>query len=293
MTSLNARPALRGKSEEAYEAAVQSVGGQPIRVGQRLWPCRFYQAWPEQQQVRQQVVILRPAGRGVLGLLAGQQTSGRLWCSPFLPNRVTYHWRELPQVSFLSRQTFCACLSRQNTFLLFLFSRQKHAIVLSLQIFVVTNVSLSRQNFCRDKLTFVATNTSFVATKECFSNTFSILQVKFCRGKHTFVATKDVFYRDKHALQNFCRDKNDTCGSSRMMVTRCSHPLPLYPTACLLSQTVVLPACSLRSLAYLRGSQAESNDSLLPGKQCCWMCCKWMSCWMCCKWMCRWMCCKW
>ena len=28
--------------------------------------------------------------------------------------RVGYHWRELPQVSFLSRQNFCRLLSRQT-----------------------------------------------------------------------------------------------------------------------------------------------------------------------------------
>ena len=94
--------------------------------------------------------------------------------------------------------------------------------------FVATNIFLSQHNFCRDKYlswqtilsrqmfccdkltfvatntyachdkTFVATNTSFVATKLCLS------QQKFCRGKHTFVATKDVV----------CRDKNYTCGIS-------------------------------------------------------------------------------
>ena len=51
-------------------------------------------------------------------------------------------------------------------------------------VFVVTKVSLLRQNFCRDK--------SFVATKIC------LLRQKFCRDKHTFVAIKDVFCRDKH-----------------------------------------------------------------------------------------------
>ena len=48
-----------------------------------------------------------------------------------------YHWRELPQVSFLSRQ---------NTSI------------------VTTKVCLPRQQFCRDKIMFVATNICFVAT---------------------------------------------------------------------------------------------------------------------------------
>ena len=77
---------------------------------------------------------------------------------------------------------------------------------------------LSRQAyFCRDK-TLVATNTclclshfmtclsrqifvvtKIVATKICFS----------CRDKHTFVATK-------HLSRGVCRDKNNTCGRSRL-----------------------------------------------------------------------------
>ena len=75
---------------------------------------------------------------------------------------------------------------------------------------------------------FVATNTSFAVTKVCLSR-----RTYFCRNKHNFVATKvlsgqayychdkylfvatKIFCRDKHGLsqQNFCRDKNHTCGS--------------------------------------------------------------------------------
>ena len=60
-----------------------------------------------------------------------------------------------------------------------------------------TNKTLSflyRKNFCRDKIMFGQ---------------------KFCRDKHTFVATKDVFCRDRTRV--VCRDKNDTCGSSRQL----------------------------------------------------------------------------
>ena len=56
-----------------------------------------------------------------------------LWIVNFLVN----HWRELPQVSFLSRQT--RLLLRQNQG-----SRD------------TTNTCLSRQQFCRGKHTFVA-----------------------------------------------------------------------------------------------------------------------------------------
>ena len=63
-----------------------------------------------------------------------------------------YHWRELPQVSFLSRQKYACHLSRKNYV-----CRDK-----------------TRQKFCRDKHTFVA-------TKDVF-----------CRDKHMFVATKTI-----------------------------------------------------------------------------------------------------
>ena len=45
----------------------------------------------------------------------------------------------------------------------------------------------SRQTFCLDKQTFVATKDVLV-------------RQKFCRDKHAFVATKDVFCRDKHVF---------------------------------------------------------------------------------------------
>ena len=112
------------------------------------------------------MVILPPAGHGVLGLLAGQQTSDRLWCSPFLPNRVTYHWRELPQVSFLSPQKFCACLSRQNTFFWFVFVFATKACY----SFVATNFCRDKHVFCRDKSMLAATK---YITKVCL----------FCRDK--------------------------------------------------------------------------------------------------------------
>ena len=76
-----------------------------------------------------------------------------------------YHWRELPQVSFLSRQIFVATnryLSRQKFLKAKSFFRDKSTLV-------ATKVRLSRQKYvCRDK-TFVATNISrektVVATK--------------------------------------------------------------------------------------------------------------------------------
>ena len=54
------------------------------------------------------------------------------------------HWRELPQVPFLLRQTFVATKLR--------LSRQKYACRDKKLLFVATNTCLSRQAyFCRDK----------------------------------------------------------------------------------------------------------------------------------------------
>ena len=68
----------------------------------------------------------------------------------------SYHWWELPQVSFLWRQKFCGdkhvflttktCLSRQKT------------------SFVTPKACLPREKFCRDKIMFVATKIILVAT---------------------------------------------------------------------------------------------------------------------------------
>ena len=64
----------------------------------------------------------------------------------------SYHWRELPQVSFLSRQKFC---------------RDKI-------MFVATNICRDKNIFCHNKHDFVATSVLlsrqayFVATNTCF-----------------------------------------------------------------------------------------------------------------------------
>ena len=125
-----------------------------------------------------------------------------------------YHWRQLPQVSFSSRQntSFVAtkvCLPLQN------FCRHKI-------IFVATKY------FCRDK-TFVATSTCirlsrqqtcFVPTNTCLSRQNYVCRYKYlsqktrvCRDMHTFVATKDVICCDEHVfvatkIISGCRDKS-------------------------------------------------------------------------------------
>ena len=89
-----------------------------------------------------------------------------------------YHWRELPQVSFLSRQTFC---------------RDKHT-------FVTTRHVLSRQTrVCRNK------NDTCGSSRQWYDKSMLValcdkhvlVATNVFRGKHTFVATKDVFCHEK------------------------------------------------------------------------------------------------
>ena len=92
----------------------------------------------------------------------------------------TSHWRELPQVSFLSWEKFC---------------RNKHVFVTPglVPSFVATKVCWSWQNlsrqtyFCHDKIMFIATK---VVSRQAY----------FCHDKHVFVATKHVFCYNKSVL---------------------------------------------------------------------------------------------
>ena len=84
----------------------------------------------------------------------------------------TYHWRELPQLIFLSRQTF------QNVF------------VVTLRVFCRDKTRLlSRQKYdCRDKSMIVATSTS--APLVCRDKSFVTANIFLWRQKTCFVATK-------------------------------------------------------------------------------------------------------
>ena len=115
-----------------------------------------------------------------------------------------YHWRELPQELFLSRQRFCrnkgfvttnTYLSRQTRVCrdkTRLLSRQKYAC--RGKIFVATKLCLLRQ------ICFIKTS---VATTKHLSRqqNFSRDKTKyFCCDKYTSVATKDMFCRNKHTF---------------------------------------------------------------------------------------------
>ena len=95
--------------------------------------------------------LLGPRNLQLHAVIPGQYRGGTIGGS-----RHKYH--------FCRDKTFCrdkyVCLSPQNT------------------SFITTKVCLSRQNFCRDKIMFVATIT-------CLSR-----QKYTCRDKHIFVVTK-------------------------------------------------------------------------------------------------------
>ena len=92
------------------------------------------------------------------------------------------------------------CVYQDKTRLL---SRQKYFVATTpflRQIFVATNTILYA---CRDKNVFSRKNLS-LQTYFVVTNIIMVRQ-KFCRGKHTFVATKDVVCRNKHVF--VCCDK--------------------------------------------------------------------------------------
>ena len=96
---------------------------------------------------------------------------------PLLPQQPFYHWRELPQVSFLSRQKFCW---------------DKHTFVVTKDVFCCNGSMLvTKKTFETNKIMFVATNIchgkSFATTNMCLS-----WQKFFCYDK-TFVATTIFF----------------------------------------------------------------------------------------------------
>ena len=102
----------------------------------------------------------------------------------------------------LSHQTYFCCNRR-------IFCCSKH-------MFVTTKEILSQQNFCCGKVMFAVTNIgcdkSFVATK-------NISSILLSWQKTCFVVANTHLSR-----QNFCRDKNDTCGSSHQWYP----PTPLF-----------------------------------------------------------------
>ena len=155
-----------------------------------------------------------------------------------------YQWQKLPQVSFLAWIKFC--LNKR----IFVVTK-----LLSWQIFVATNIILLWQNFCHNKLTFVATKHVFCHDKNVLVMTKKLWKKIVCSDKHNFTTTKVFCFDERRVLswqthvsidkhmfvltnmcwQNFCHDKNYTCGSSHqwylkgsahVSTSRVVHTLP-------------------------------------------------------------------
>ena len=110
-----------------------------------------------------------------------------------------YHWRELPQVSFLLRQKICPDKTRQNTANI---CRRKHNYVVTKLLLPQIYTCSSQQNtsFCRDKSMLFATNAwlsrqIFVATKLFCRDKHNFVETKL--GKHTFVVASILFSRQR------------------------------------------------------------------------------------------------
>ena len=160
-----------------------------------------------------------------------------------------YHWRELPQASFLSQQKFChnKHVSWQNTSFVAtkvcLLQQQK----MSWQNYVCCNKAFVTTNIWCDKLVFVTTNfvmtnmcllqqkhachdKRFAVTKSCWLQQIFVmtkllwrlfvlrkkLWQNFCYNKHTFVMKNSCLSQQTRVCrkQSFCCNKNSTCGSS-------------------------------------------------------------------------------
>ena len=86
---------------------------------------------------------------------------------------------------------------------------------------------MTKHIFCHDKSRLVVTNNIFCHNKHNFIATKLLLrQAYFCHNKRHVLSWQTHVCCDK---QNFCRDWNDTCGSSRQwyLVTLSSSPSPL------------------------------------------------------------------
>ena len=122
---------------------------------------------------------------------------------PSTPKQVTFHWWELPQVSFVSQWQFCC----NKTHLL---SRKSR--------FATTNAFLLQQNFCHDKHLLRQTH---VVTK-----TFLLLRQTLCHNK-TFVTTSILLSRQKMCLlwQKICLSQQKYFCRDKRHVLLCKHAL--------------------------------------------------------------------
>ena len=74
-------------------------------------------------------------------------------------------------------------------------------------------ICLSRQNFCHDKHVFDVTN--ICHDKHNFVELTFVMKIRVCHDKtRLFIKSNFVVTKVLSQQAYFCRDKNDTCGSS-------------------------------------------------------------------------------
>ena len=145
---------------------------------------------------------------------------------PSTPKQVTYHWWELPQVSFVSQWKFCC---------------NKTHLLSWKSMFATTNVFLLQKNFCHDKYLLRQTH---VMTKT------------FCYCDKHFVITK-LLSRQAY----FCHDKRCVCCDKNMSVT--TKILLSWQKTCFVMQTC---ACHDKTFVTTKMMHvaAPANDSNQP-----------------------------
>ena len=162
--------------------------------------------------------------------------------SPLPSLSLPYHWRELPQVSFVSQEKVLlwhisdTCLTRQNT------------------SFVLTKVCLSRQAyFPRDK-------NMLVMTKHLFSIITILSRQQFCCGKHIFVATKDVFsFYSWNKGQNKMWYNSESCSLWKKRESSSTAPwLPEQNTSMLIQNVVSSCGRTYQNETAMRGDRFYS-----------------------------------
>ena len=192
----------------------------------------FSESKTEIQKVRHSPPLLKkevPRGLHMcMQLMLWVQSATQIYIRAFHIVDALYHWRELPQVSFLSRERFCP---------------DKH-------VFVATNMCLShdkarllsRQKYsCREKITFVATKQTCVLSPKAYF-------CRDCRDRSLLVATnvllrQNYICRDKYlSWQKFCRNKNTRqsyfCCDKRRVLSRQKWYLWQLPPVIALSPVI-------------------------------------------------------
>ena len=160
------------------------------------------------------------------------QCLGNLWHKSNYCGAWGYRWRELPQVSFLSRQntSFVAtkvCLLQQKYVC-------HDKIFLSWQNFghdkcLSRQTVLLWQKFCPDKHTFVASNTYLSWQKTSFVATIHL----FCHNKSMLVTTKLLLWQKWYSWQLLLMIRGKDAGKQSLECAsfyslHCHPPLPPY-----------------------------------------------------------------